>query len=242
MDYRSATASRTPALRQRPSTEVHRALIAGLLTLPNDTPWSQRRRALRPSIARPSEEFPMGALAASSNPHPSSLVAALGEPLPRAGNNYSPRDFTRQKMITPQFGGPFMKSTALAACVVTLLSIVPALSQNAPPGNPTNTGFMAQQPGDRLASRLVGLNIQNTADENIGEIYDIILTDAGAVKAYIVSVGGFLGMGTRYVAIDPKAVALARQDEKNWKATMNANKDQLKAAPEYKYESEWRKR
>jgi hypothetical protein len=92
---------------------------------------------------------------------------------------------------------------------------------------------MTQQPGDRLASRLVGLNIQNTADENIGEIYDIILTDAGAVKAYIVSVGGFLGMGTRYVAIDPKAVTLARQDEKNWKATMNANKDQLKAAPEY---------
>jgi PRC-barrel domain len=89
---------------------------------------------------------------------------------------------------------------------------------------------------------LVGLNIQNTGNENIGEIYDIILTDAGAVKAYIVSVGGFLGMGTRYVAIDPKAVTITRQDEKNWKATMNANKDQLKAAPEYKYESEWRKR
>jgi hypothetical protein len=44
------------------------------------------------------------------------------------------------------------------------------------------------------------------------------------------------------VAIDPKAVALIRQDEKTWKATMNANKDQLRAAPEYKYESEWRKR
>jgi hypothetical protein len=131
---------------------------------------------------------------------------------------------------------------ALAACVVTLLSVASALSQNAPPGNPTNTGFMGQQPGDRLASRLVGLNIQNAGNENIGEIYDIILTDAGAVKAYIVSVGGFLGMGTRYVAIDPKAVTLTRQDEKTWKAAMNANKDQLRAAPEYKYESEWRKR
>ena len=39
MDHRSATASRTPALRQGPSTEVGllRALIARLLTLPNDT-------------------------------------------------------------------------------------------------------------------------------------------------------------------------------------------------------------
>ena len=61
-----------------------------------------------------------------------------------------------------------MNKLALAACVVTLLSVAPALSQNAPPGNPTNTGFMAQQPGDRLASRLVGL--QNSGNENIGEI------------------------------------------------------------------------
>ena len=101
---------------------------------------------------------------------------------------------------------------------------------------------MAQQSGDRLASRLVGLSIQNNGSETIGDIDDIVLTDAGAVKAYVVSVGGFLGMGTKYVAIDPKAVMLARQDEKTWKATMNATKDQLKAAPEYKYESEWRKR
>jgi PRC-barrel domain len=135
----------------------------------------------------------------------------------------------------------FVKSTVLAASMLIFVSVWPALSQNAPPGNPTKTGFMAQQPNDRLASRLVGLN-QNTGDENIGEIHDIVLTDAGAIKAYIVSVGGFLGMGTRNVAIDPKAVTLTRQDEKTWKATMNANKDQLRAAPEYKYESEWRKR
>ena len=92
-----------------------------------------------------------------------------------------------------------MKSTALAASILIFVSVGPALSQNAPPGNPTNTGFMAQQPNDRLASRLVGLNIQNTGDENIGEIHDIVLTDAGAIKAYIVSVGGFLGMGTSLV-------------------------------------------
>jgi hypothetical protein len=135
-----------------------------------------------------------------------------------------------------------MKRMAVAACVTLLLVSTPVLSQNAAPGNPANTGFVAQQQGDRFASRLVGLNIQNAADENIGEIYDIVLTEAGAIRAYIVSVGGFLGIGTRYVAIDPKAVTVTRQDEKNWKATMNANKDQLRAAPEYKYDSEWRKR
>src|SRR5260370_7057090 len=97
-----------------------------------------------------------------------------------------------------------MNKLALGAWVVTLLSVAPALSQNAPPGNPTNTGFMAQQPNDRLASRLVGLNIQNTGDENIGEIYDIVLTDAGAIKAYIFSVARFLCIVPRYLPLIPK--------------------------------------
>ena len=80
------------------------------------------------------------------------------------------------------------------------------------------------------------------ADETIGEIHDIVLTDANAVRAIIVSVGGFLGIGTRHVAIDPKAITFNRQDEKNWKAVMNTTKDQLRAAPEYKWQSEWRRR
>jgi hypothetical protein len=134
-----------------------------------------------------------------------------------------------------------MKTLLMATLAVTMFTALPASSQNAPPGNPAQTGFVAQQPNDRLASRLIGLNIQNPANENVGEIYDIVLTDTGAVKAYIVSVGGFLGMGKRYVAIDPKAIAIIRQGEKDWKATINANKDQIRAAPEYKWESDWRK-
>ncbi len=135
-----------------------------------------------------------------------------------------------------------MNKQVVYAAGILILLFNAAFAQNAAPGNPANTGFVAQQEGDRFASRLVGLNIQNPNDENIGEIYDVVLTEAGAIRAYIVSVGGFLGMGTRYVALDPKAITLTRQDEKNWKATVNANKDQLRAAPEYKYESEWRRR
>jgi hypothetical protein len=47
------------------------------------------------------------------------------------------------------------------ASLAFLVASSSAFSQNAPPGNPVNTGFMAQQPNDRLASRLVGLSIQN---------------------------------------------------------------------------------
>ena len=60
------------------------------------------------------------------------------------------------------------------------------------------------------------------------------------MTGYIVSVGGFLGMGTHYVAVDPDAVKVTFDTiNKVWRATMNASKDQLKAAPEFKYEGQW---
>ncbi len=48
-------------------------------------------------------------------------------------------------------------------------------------------------------------------------------------------------MGSKYVVVDPAAVTI-RYDEgaKAWKAAMNVTKDQLKAAPEYKYEGKFR--
>lgn len=134
-----------------------------------------------------------------------------------------------------------MNRIILSACVAAAFLASTANAQNVPPANPQG-GFVAQQANDRLASRLIGLNIKNPANDTIGEIYDVVLTDSNAIRAYIVSVGGFLGIGTRYVAIDPKAITFDRQDEKNWTATMNVNKDQLRAAPEYKWQSEWRKR
>ena len=88
---------------------------------------------------------------------------------------------------------------------------------------------------------LEDMDIYGPDGKEIGEVDSVLVDGAAKPIAIAAEVGGFLGMGTRYVAIDPKAVTLTRQDEKNWKATMNANKDQLKAAPEYKYESEWRK-
>jgi len=94
--------------------------------------------------------------------------------------------------------------------------------------------FVEQKPEDRVASKLVGLTIQNGAAETIGEIADIVLDEGNTVKAWIVGVGGFVGIGTKYVAIDPSALTLVR-DDKTLKATIATTKDQLRAAPEYVY-------
>jgi hypothetical protein len=88
---------------------------------------------------------------------------------------------------------------------------------------------------DELSSNVIGLDVYNEDKQNIGTIRDIAL-DASGLNGYIVSVGGYLGMGDHYVVVRPSAISFNAKDDK-WHATMNVNADQLKTAPEYKYSS-----
>jgi sporulation protein YlmC with PRC-barrel domain len=100
--------------------------------------------------------------------------------------------------------------------------------------------FIQVQSGDVLTSNVIGLDIYNSQNNDIGKVQDIAFDSSKRVTGYILSVGGFLGMGTRYVAVNPDAL-MVNYDAQNkvWKATMNATKDQLKSAPEFKYEGQW---
>ena len=55
--------------------------------------------------------------------------------------------------------------------------------------------------GDWRTSKVVGLNVYNDRNESIGAINDLLMDKSGNVKAAVISVGGFLGMGSRLVAI-----------------------------------------
>jgi sporulation protein YlmC with PRC-barrel domain len=64
-------------------------------------------------------------------------------------------------------------------------------------GSETNVSFQ----GNWRASKVVGLNVYNDQNENVGSINDLLMDKSGNIKAAVISVGGFLGMGSRYVAI-----------------------------------------
>jgi sporulation protein YlmC with PRC-barrel domain len=98
--------------------------------------------------------------------------------------------------------------------------------------------YMNVPSSDDLSSKIVGLDIYNKDNKDIGTIKDIALNPNGRASAYIVSVGGFLGMGEHYVAVNPEAVNVTYKDSK-WHADMNATADQLKSAPEFKYTGRW---
>jgi hypothetical protein len=117
-------------------------------------------------------------------------------------------------------------------------TIAPAnATQDVPKDGPN---FIQVQSTDMLSSNVVGLDIHNGQNDNIGKIQDIAFDASKKVTGYILSVGGFLGMGTHYVAVNPHAVVVSYDAQnKVWKATMNATKDQLKSAPEFKYGGQW---
>lgn len=89
---------------------------------------------------------------------------------------------------------------------------------------------------DDLSSKLIGLGIYNNDDKDIGTVRDIAFTPNGRAAAYIVSVGGFLGIGGHYIAVDPSDVNVSyNANNKTWHVKMNASADQLRHGPVFKY-------
>jgi len=89
--------------------------------------------------------------------------------------------------------------------------------------------------GQMSANALIGAKVRNEAREVVGEIQDVYLDNNGATKVVIVSVGGFLGMGTKNVAVKWSDIKFTRDGNSALLMT-TWTKDALKAMPDYKYE------
>jgi sporulation protein YlmC with PRC-barrel domain len=78
-------------------------------------------------------------------------------------------------------------------------------------------------------------NVYDPSDSKIGEIADVLVNKEGKIDAFIISVGGFLGIDEKDVAVPFNAVKATMKNDK-WYLTMNATKDSLKNAAGYKYD------
>ncbi|SON56430.1 PRC-barrel domain protein [Hartmannibacter diazotrophicus] len=94
--------------------------------------------------------------------------------------------------------------------------------------------FADQQPGEVLSSEIVGETIYNASDENIGEVSDFVTDGQGQIKALVVSVGGFLGIGAKEVAVNYDKFTVIASGENESKVTLDTTKDALEKAPEFK--------
>jgi sporulation protein YlmC with PRC-barrel domain len=103
-------------------------------------------------------------------------------------------------------------------------------------GTPATTQVLTTLPQDAITvSNYYKQNVYDPSDAKIGEISDVLLNKQGKIDAFMVGVGGFLGVGEKDVAVPFDAVHAIQKDGK-WYLTMNATKDTLKNARGYKFD------
>jgi len=128
-----------------------------------------------------------------------------------------------------------MLKTLMLSAALLGAAAAPSFAQMSPTTPPPSNPSIATAPATVDAMKgttIIGTDIKNSADETIGEIDDVVVDSDGKIQHVVVSVGGFLGVGTRYVAVPWSDIRFDRGREV---ALLNMTKDQLKAAPEYKY-------
>lgn len=132
----------------------------------------------------------------------------------------------------------YLKLTTLAAALMLASGAVFAQSATPPAAKPDTgpvTNFMERQvQGETLAGDLINQNVRNNADEKVGDINDLIIDKDGKVTGAVIGVGGFLGMGEKWVAVPYDAIKVTTDKDGNHLLTLNTTKEALNSAPAYK--------
>jgi sporulation protein YlmC with PRC-barrel domain len=72
-------------------------------------------------------------------------------------------------------------------------------ASNATTGQPAHAKMALK--GSWRASKLMGLNVYNEANEKLGDINELLVDKSGKIEAVVIGIGGFLGMGEHNVAV-----------------------------------------
>ena len=89
--------------------------------------------------------------------------------------------------------------------------------------------------GNMSADAIIGASVRNANNDKVGEIVDAYVDKKGQIQQVVVSVGGFLGIGSKHVAVKWTDLQ-PRRDGNSLVVMSNWNKESLKAMPDYKYD------
>ena len=121
----------------------------------------------------------------------------------------------------------------------------PAQSQSTPQPVPSSTppgqtkgesekeGTPATVVDAQQLESILGKNVISTTGEDMGRIVDIIVDRSGQVRAAIIDFGGFLGVGTRKIAVDWRLIRFP-SDGKMDNVMVDLTSNQLRVSPVFK--------
>jgi len=132
--------------------------------------------------------------------------------------------------------------TAMAAAALLALgvAVTTVFAGNGPVADKTEQATPAPAPTPEVTilnkhevEGILGREVRSAADENMGRIVDVLVDRAGQVRAAIIDFGGFLGVGSRKIAVDWGALHFPPPGKPGARIALDLNRDQVNAAPEY---------
>ncbi|MEA2756079.1 MAG: hypothetical protein QOJ54_2368 [Aliidongia sp.] len=115
---------------------------------------------------------------------------------------------------------------ALLAALQAMPVSICAQETNPPPPN------VEPVPKD-IALSILGKKVLGPAGEDMGRVIDLLLDREAHIHAVVIDFGGFLGVGSRKIAIDWQLVRFV-PDNADGPIALNLGKLEIQAAPEYK--------
>ena len=114
------------------------------------------------------------------------------------------------------------RGTIIACTALLLVAAAP---------EPTTNEVQRVPPEQALA--ILGHKVADEQGKDIGRLVDVLVGPDGAPQAAVIDFGGFMGVGSRKIAVQWSALHFAPGDAKH-PVTLDMAQDQIKAAPEYK--------
>ena len=135
-----------------------------------------------------------------------------------------------------------MKRALITGLALTGLVIAPAFAAESMSTDgitmadhaPAKLKIVKNEPSDMAASKLIGLDVYNNQNAEVGSIKDLLFKNGKDLAGIVVSVGGFLGVGESYVLVDPSSLVVSNKDGK-LKGYVDTDKDTLKKEPQFTY-------
>jgi hypothetical protein len=108
-------------------------------------------------------------------------------------------------------------------------SVAPAAPQAPAPQAPASVTVLNKHE----VQGVLGREVLSSANENMGRIVDVLVDHDGRVRAAIIDFGGFLGVGSRKIAVDWNALHFPIPGKPDERVTLDLTRDQVNAAPAY---------
>jgi sporulation protein YlmC with PRC-barrel domain len=162
-------------------------------------------------------------------------VSICGFLFSRKSNPNGVREFSpaqEQRFLVREISTMLTK-TLSAALLGLSLAAIPAFAQTANTNN-ANSNTQANKSSDQPhqtasqknewpASKIKGLNVYNQNNEKIGDISDLMLNKEGKIDDVVISVGGFLGIGSHDVAVKYSDIKWEMEPVKNTNTSANSS-------------------